>query len=278
MNKASRRMMKAAKQATTTTRAAEYSRGWFPRFNPSLSIYGVSQPTLHPLLAELHIMEKIGCALGAIGHDSVYTEIIAKQWWILNLYYGKRFEKVKQLGKIISFHVWVFKELLHLLLGQGNPLHSLWLSFIGHSFLNHAAHIGTTATGPFLAINPGGWRMGKSQEMPEIAFPNAAGLSPGRQPLVRLCLVSIIHPNKDGYKTRLGWTRSRSCTWCCVGFKSWKTHWVAHLLMQIQLLGWSWIFTTGWEDHILLPYLFGTVQATCSHFFSLHSAVWCPPF
>jgi len=44
-------------------------------------------------------MEKIDCLLGAIGHDSVYTEIIAKQWWILNLHYSERFEGVKQLEK-----------------------------------------------------------------------------------------------------------------------------------------------------------------------------------
>jgi len=34
---------------------------------------------LSPCYLQLSIMEKIDCLLGAIGHDSVYTEIIAKQ-------------------------------------------------------------------------------------------------------------------------------------------------------------------------------------------------------
>lgn len=34
---------------------------------------------LYPCYLQLSIMEKIDCLLGAIGHDSVYTEIIAKQ-------------------------------------------------------------------------------------------------------------------------------------------------------------------------------------------------------
>lgn len=44
-------------------------------------------------------MEKIDCLLGAIGHDTVYTEIIAQLRWILNLHYSERFEGVKQLEK-----------------------------------------------------------------------------------------------------------------------------------------------------------------------------------